>query len=218
MMLELLAQTNWVRPLFVAITVGSDNYMNLGDNFIQEGLVNRITPFNTTKCIRMDTEKTYNMLMNKFKFGGLETPGLYLDETVMRMCYTHRRLFGELAKNLLAARPDLLEECLAKVEERIADLETFVGGVCLIGELSSRSEARIISTGELLSSTIISYAFNAADISCHWIDARRMITTDDNYLNAASDMGRSNFCIVNAPYYVLFFIVCGNYYRDRYIF
>lgn len=50
----------------------------------------------------MDTEKTYNMLMNKFKFGGLETPGLYLDETVMRMCYTHRRLFGELAKNLLA--------------------------------------------------------------------------------------------------------------------
>ncbi len=102
MMLELLAQTNWVRPLFVAITVGADNYMNLGDNFIQEGLVNRITPFNTTKCIRMDTEKTYNMLMNKFKFGGLETPGLYLDETVMRMCYTHRRLFGELAKNLLA--------------------------------------------------------------------------------------------------------------------
>ena len=93
-----------------------------------------------------------------------------------------------LAKNLLAARPDLLEECLAKVEERIADLETFVGGVCLIGELSSRSEARIISTGELLSSTIISYAFNAADISCHWIDARRMITTDDNYLNARPDM------------------------------
>ena len=93
-----------------------------------------------------------------------------------------------LAKNLLAARPDLLEECLSKVEERIADLETFVGGVCLIGELSSRSEARIISTGELLSSTIISYAFNAADISCHWIDARRMITTDDNYLNARPDM------------------------------
>ena len=59
-----------------------------------------------------------------------------------------------LSKNLLASRPDLLEECLAKVEERIADLESFVGGVCLIGELSSRSEARIISTGELLSSTI----------------------------------------------------------------
>ncbi|MBR1926945.1 MAG: aspartate kinase [Bacteroidales bacterium] len=93
-----------------------------------------------------------------------------------------------LAKNLLAQRPDLLSECLGKVEERIADLETFVGGVCLIGELSSRSNARIISTGELLSSTIISYAFNANDISCHWIDARRMITTDDNYLNARPDM------------------------------
>ena len=38
MMLEMLAQCNWERPLYVATTVGSDNYMNLGDNFVQEGL------------------------------------------------------------------------------------------------------------------------------------------------------------------------------------
>ena len=47
MMLEMLAQCNWERPLYVATTVGSDNYMNLGDNFVQEGLAYRITPFNT---------------------------------------------------------------------------------------------------------------------------------------------------------------------------
>ncbi|MBQ6254124.1 MAG: aspartate kinase [Bacteroidales bacterium] len=93
-----------------------------------------------------------------------------------------------LSRNLLAGRPDLLKDCLEDVEALISSLETFVGGVCLLGELSSRSEARIISTGELLSSTIISYAFNANGISCHWIDARRMITTDDNYLNARPDM------------------------------
>ena len=93
-----------------------------------------------------------------------------------------------LAKNLLASRPDLLDSCLADVEKLISSLETFTGGVCQIGELSPRSEARIISTGELLSSTIIAYAFNANDISCHWIDARRMITTDDNYLYARPDL------------------------------
>ena len=44
----------------------------------------------------IDTEKMYNNLMNRYKWGGLEKPGLYLDETVMRMCYTHRQLFAIL--------------------------------------------------------------------------------------------------------------------------
>ena len=49
MMLEMIANCNWTRPLYVAITVGSENFMNLGDNFVQEGLVNRITPFSTVQ-------------------------------------------------------------------------------------------------------------------------------------------------------------------------
>ena len=78
--------------------------MNLGDNFVQEGLAYRITPFTTTKkgVKNFDTEKTYNNVMNRFKFGGLEKPGLYIDETVMRMCYTHRHLFAQLALQLIA--------------------------------------------------------------------------------------------------------------------
>ncbi len=103
MMLEIIANSNWTRPIYVALTVGSENYMNLGDNFVQEGLVNRITPF-TTNAIgakKFDTEKVYNNLMTRFKYGGLDKKGLYIDETVMRMCYTHRRLFGTLASNLV---------------------------------------------------------------------------------------------------------------------
>ena len=103
MMLEMLAQCNWTRPLYVATTVGSDNYMNLGDNFVQEGLAYRITPFTTNKpgAKNFDTEKTYNNVMNRYRYGGLEKPGLYIDETVMRMCYTHRHLFAQLALQLI---------------------------------------------------------------------------------------------------------------------
>ena len=103
MMLEMIAQCNWTRPIYVATTVGSENYMNLGDNFVQEGLANRITPFTTNApgAKNFDTEKTYNNVMNKFKFGGVDKPGVYLDETVMRMCYTHRRLLSLLAMNLV---------------------------------------------------------------------------------------------------------------------
>ena len=103
MMLELIAQSNWTRPIYVALTVGQENYMNLGDNFIKEGLANRISPFTTNApgAKNFDTEKTYNNVMNRFKFGGLDKPGLYIDETVMRMCYTHRKLMSELALHLI---------------------------------------------------------------------------------------------------------------------
>ena len=104
MMLEMLAQCNWTRPLYVALTVSEENYMNLGDNFVQEGLVNRITPFTTNVpgAKRFDTEKTYHMIMTRFKFGNLKQKGLYIDETTMRMCYTHRRLLGQTALQLIA--------------------------------------------------------------------------------------------------------------------
>ena len=102
MMLEMLANTNWERPLYMAITVGSDNHLNLGNNFMQEGLAYRITPFNTTQLnARIDSEKMYDNLMNKFKFGGIDKPGIYIDENAMRMCHSHRRIFSQLVQQLM---------------------------------------------------------------------------------------------------------------------
>ena len=134
MMLEMLAQCNWTRPLYVAATVGSDNYMNLGDNFVQEGLAYRITPFTTNKpgAKNFDTEKTYNNVMNRYKFGGLDKKGLYIDETVMRMCYTHRNLFAQLALALIReGKNDKALKVLRKAEKSIPEYNvpnTFVSG------------------------------------------------------------------------------------------
>ena len=102
MMLEMLANTNWERPMYMAITVGTDNHLNLTNNFLQEGLAYRITPFDNTKLgRRIDSEKMYENLMTKFKFGGIDNPNIYLDETVLRMCDTHRRMFVTLASQLI---------------------------------------------------------------------------------------------------------------------
>jgi tetratricopeptide (TPR) repeat protein len=125
MMLEMLANANWRRPIYVAYTVGQENYMNLGDNFVQEGLTNRITPFTTNineqplpGMTNFDTEKTYNNVMHRFKFGGAKTPGIYLDETVMRMCHTHRRLMVKLASHLIMEEKyEKAKEVLDKCEE-----------------------------------------------------------------------------------------------------
>ena len=134
MMLEMLAQCNWERPLYVATTVGSDNYMNLGDNFVQEGLAYRITPFNTKApgAKNFDTEKVYNNVMNRFKWGGLDKPGLYIDETVMRMCYTHRHLLAQLAMQLIAEGQNVkAEKVLRKAEKVLPEYNvpyTFMSG------------------------------------------------------------------------------------------
>ena len=108
MILEMLAQCNWTRPIYVAVSVGDDNYINLGNNTITEGLAYRITPFTTSNDGRpvegaknFDTKRTYDNVMHRFKFGGLEKRGLYLDETVMRMCFTHRRIMAKLAVELV---------------------------------------------------------------------------------------------------------------------
>ena len=98
MMLEMLANTNWERPMYM----GSDNHLNLTNNFLQEGLAYRITPFDNAKLgRRLDSEKMYDNLMNKFKFGGIDNPDIYLDETVLRMCDTHRRMFVQLTSQLI---------------------------------------------------------------------------------------------------------------------
>ena len=129
MILEMLAQCNWVRPIYVAVSVGDDNYINLGDNIITEGLAYRITPFTTTHdgkplpgVKNFDTEKTYDNIMHRFKFGGIDKKGIYLDETVMRMCYTHRRIMAKLALELIyEGKEKKAEEVLKYTEKMVPD-------------------------------------------------------------------------------------------------
>ena len=136
MMLEMIAQCNWVRPIYVALTVGEDNYMNLGDNFVQEGLVNRITPFTTNKpgAKNFDTEKAYHNIMTRFKFGNLKQKGLYIDETTMRMCYTHRRLLAQTALQLLSEHKnkkaiDILKKADVEIPDNNVPIDYMSGGL-----------------------------------------------------------------------------------------
>ena len=125
MIYEMLCRTNWERPLYVACTVGSDNYGSLGNNFVREGLVDRITPFNTKKSgMTMDTERMYDNIMNKFRFGGLDNPNIYLDETVLRMCYTHRRLMSSLAMQLMRENKFEKAENIVRYAEEMIPAQT----------------------------------------------------------------------------------------------
>ena len=127
MMLDLIAHCNWERPLYMATTVPRSSYLNLGKYFLLEGLAYRITPFDwnaagsKSEFGDTDADKMYENLM-KFKYGGLDNPDLYLDETVRRMCLSLRRLTIQAASHLYnEGKKDKARDLLEKMDAGISD-------------------------------------------------------------------------------------------------
>ena len=109
-----------------------------------------------------------------------------LPQTRELLCQLRKRHI-DLTEELLA-QSMLKEEAVARVNELCDSLEGIAMAVCSLGELSDRNKAVIISTGEYLSSTIISYAMNAKGIRTQWVDARTMMITSESYRKGEPDM------------------------------
>jgi hypothetical protein len=108
MILDLLAHNNWERPIYWAITVGRSKYMNLQEYFQVEGFGYRLVPIRgETSADRLAfgtvaTDIMYDNLMNKFEYGNMNDPNVYIDENNMRMMTNIRNSFNRLATGLIA--------------------------------------------------------------------------------------------------------------------
>ena len=101
MIYEMLAHAKWKRPMYMSVTLGADNYAGLENYLVLEGLAYRITPFNYGGMGVIDADLMYKNMMNRFAYGKVNQKDIYLDETVVRMCRTHRRMMSMLADNLV---------------------------------------------------------------------------------------------------------------------
>lgn len=81
---------------------------------------------------------------------------------------------------------------LSQVKTMCNEIEDICNGIFLLKELSERTKDRVVSYGELLSSTIIAARLNADGIPCQWKDSRELITTNSNFGAAAVDFGSTN--------------------------
>jgi hypothetical protein len=100
MVLEMLNSNNWERPIYVAATVGSEYYPALQEYMQLEGLAYRIVPVKGQRE-RVNTEAMYDNMMNKFVWGNIADPNVYLDEQHIRMARTMRMMFGQLTAALI---------------------------------------------------------------------------------------------------------------------
>jgi len=108
-LLDILAHNNWERPIYFANTMPKASYFGLGNYMLQEGFAYRLVPikFNSERnpygyLGEVSTERMYENMMTKFRYGGLENPGLYLDENNLRFVTNLRLNFSRLADKLQA--------------------------------------------------------------------------------------------------------------------
>tara|TARA_B100001250_G_scaffold114092_1_gene96547 strand:+ start:1610 stop:4708 length:3099 start_codon:yes stop_codon:yes gene_type:complete len=134
MVLDILANFNWERPIYFAITVGRDNYMGLQKYFQLEGLAYRLVPYSVAskdgQTGIVHTEKMYERLMNKFEWGGLNNPDLYFDETNTRMVMNFRNNYSRLAESLYQKAEKekaiaVLDKCMDEFPGNVVNLSYF---------------------------------------------------------------------------------------------
>lgn len=81
---------------------------------------------------------------------------------------------------------------LSMVKKLCNEIEDICNGIYLLNESSLRTKDKLVSYGELLSSTIINAAFNSNGTSGVWKDARELIRSNSNYSNAIVDFAVTN--------------------------
>jgi hypothetical protein len=134
MVLDILANFNWDRPIYFAITVGRDNFMGLEKYFQLEGLAYRLVPYianaSDGQTGEINTEIMYENLMNKFQWGGLNNSDLYFDETNTRMVMNYRNNYARLAENLFSKGDtsravQVIDKCLSEFPREVVNLTYF---------------------------------------------------------------------------------------------
>ena len=120
MVLDLLATNNWSRPMYFAITVGGEAFQNLSEFFRLDGLTYKIVPIKTVSRDGergfVDSDILYDAYMNKFSWGGINNPKVYLDENNLRMLANIKSGFMRLGEALYQERKldkakEILERC-----------------------------------------------------------------------------------------------------------
>jgi len=109
--LDIIANNLWERPVYFAITSGSDTYLGLNRYFQQEGLAYRIVPVYKTdteeqagggETGRIDPLIMYENMVHKFQWGNINYPGVYICSVTRRQALNYRNVFGSLARSLMA--------------------------------------------------------------------------------------------------------------------
>jgi len=134
MVLDMIANNKWERPIYFAITIGRDKYINLQDYFQLDGLAYKLVPIKTASeglnMGRVNSKLMYQNVMENFKWGNMERPDVYIDENNSRMMMNIRNTFNRLAETLVAEGQNdkatkVLDRCVELIPNKIVPYNYF---------------------------------------------------------------------------------------------
>jgi hypothetical protein len=155
MLLDILATGDWDRPMYF-VAGGNDGALNLEDYFQEEGFAYRLVPIKTAGRSfltygRIDTDILYDNLMNKFRYGRMEEPDVYLDYYNIRTLSVVklRNTFTRLANALISeGKKDsarvVLDRCMQLMPEKKVPYDIFMPSIAetyyTLGETEKANE------------------------------------------------------------------------------
>ena len=126
-LLDFLVTNNWERPIYLNNTSLSQINIDLSPYAIQEGNAYRILPIRNPRKDRerlVNTEVTFDNMINKFKYSGLDDEKLYFNEDYRGFVLNHRSSLNDLAQALIdegqmEKANKVLEFSLSKMPDRV---------------------------------------------------------------------------------------------------
>ena len=109
MMLDILANNNWKRPIyFSAGSFGDDDYLWMKDYLQLDGMVYKLVPIKTPiekapsplDMGKIDSDKMYNIVMN-WDWGNSENPDIYHDPETRKNSISYRTNLARLMEQLI---------------------------------------------------------------------------------------------------------------------
>ncbi|MEZ5046006.1 MAG: DUF2723 domain-containing protein [Chitinophagaceae bacterium] len=126
--LNILAANAWKRPIYFSNSIDPDHYEGLSEYLQLEGLAFKLIPIRTQGSsanmpLRVNTDKVYDLFMNKFQFGNAEKSSIFYDQTNRRMLNTTRVLAFQLGDDLIrkgrnADALKVIEKVTTSISER----------------------------------------------------------------------------------------------------
>ena len=125
--LDLLTTNNWERPIYLNHTSMSQINLDLSPYAVQEGNAYRILPVKNPRKDReylVDTDRSYDIMVNKFRYRGLDDEKIYYTDDYRGFVVNHRSSINSLAQalideNKMAKADSLLLFSLAKMPDKV---------------------------------------------------------------------------------------------------
>ncbi len=113
MILNIIASNRFQKPIYFAVTVSTDNMLNMDDYLRMDGLVYKLVTYPGDK---ISPSRLQANLFDKFRYRNLDNPGVYYDDNITGLLINYRSGFLRLADFY---RKEKMTEALIKTLDKM---------------------------------------------------------------------------------------------------